>query len=93
MTPIDLGSQGQRSTSQGPLMSEWFLLIILKSILYKVFIFHIVIGHNSVMTPIDFRVTSSKVKVTGALNVRIVSAHYLGYNSSQSLLISHIDWL
>jgi hypothetical protein len=42
--------------------------------------------------PIDFGITRSNVEVKGALNVRIVSAHYLGYNSLQSLLISHIDW-
>jgi hypothetical protein len=29
------------------------------------------------MIPIDFWITSSKVKVTGALNVRMVSTHYL----------------
>jgi hypothetical protein len=29
------------------------------------------------MTPIDFGVTGSKVKVTGALNVRMVSAYDL----------------
>jgi hypothetical protein len=44
------------------------------------------------MTPIDFRVTKSKAKVSGALNVRMVPAHYLGYYLSQSLHITHIDW-
>jgi hypothetical protein len=29
------------------------------------------------MTPIDFRVTRSKVKVTGALDIKMVSADYL----------------
>jgi hypothetical protein len=29
------------------------------------------------MNPIDFGVTRSKVKVTGALNVKMVSADYL----------------
>jgi hypothetical protein len=43
------------------------------------------------MTPIDIWVTRSKVEVTGALNITIVSAHYLGYNSLQSLDISHFD--
>jgi hypothetical protein len=44
------------------------------------------------MTLIDFGVTMSKVKVRGALNVRIVFAVYLEKFSSQSLHISHIDW-
>jgi hypothetical protein len=56
-------------------MSEWFSLIILKSFHYKVFILCIVISHN----PIDFGVTKSNVNVTVALNVIMVSAHYLGY--------------
>jgi hypothetical protein len=34
----------------------------------------------------------SKVKVTGTLNVRIVSAHYLENYLSLSHYISHIDW-
>jgi hypothetical protein len=66
-------------------MSESFPLIILKTIHHKVFIFHIVICH-------DFGVTGSKVKVAGSLNVRIVSADYLGNYLSQSLHISHTDW-
>jgi hypothetical protein len=37
------------------------------------------------MTPIDVGVTRSKVKVTGALYVRMVSADYLENYSSQSL--------
>jgi hypothetical protein len=44
------------------------------------------------MTPVDFGVTSSKAKVTKALNVRIVSAHYLKNNLSQSCHICYIDW-
>jgi hypothetical protein len=32
------------------------------------------------MTPIDFEVTRSKVKVTGALNVRMIFADYLEMN-------------
>jgi hypothetical protein len=44
------------------------------------------------MTPIDFWVTILKVKVTGALNVRIVSAHCLENHVSQNLHFSHIDW-
>jgi hypothetical protein len=42
------------------------------------------------MIPIDFGVTSLKVKVTEALNVKIVSTHYL-QKLAQSLHISHID--
>jgi hypothetical protein len=44
------------------------------------------------MTPIDFGVIRSKVKITGALNVRRVSTDSLEKYSSQSLYISHIDW-
>jgi hypothetical protein len=44
------------------------------------------------MTLIDFGVTMSKVKVTGAFNVRMVSAHYLESYLSQSLRISNTDW-
>jgi hypothetical protein len=44
------------------------------------------------MTPIDFGVTMSKVKVTGALNVKMVSADYLEKYSLQRLHISHIYW-
>jgi hypothetical protein len=40
------------------------------------------------MTPIDF---GMKGQGHGALNVRMVSAHYFGHNLSQSLYISHID--
>jgi hypothetical protein len=36
------------------------------------------------MTPIDLGKSSSKVKVTGALNVRMVSAYYLEKYISQS---------
>jgi hypothetical protein len=36
-------------------------------------------------------VSRSKVKVTGALNVRMVSAYYLEYILSQSLHISNTD--
>jgi hypothetical protein len=42
--------------------------------------------------PIDFEVTNSKVKITGALSVRVVSDHYLDRHSSLSLHISHIYW-
>jgi hypothetical protein len=44
------------------------------------------------MTPIDFGVTRSKVKVTGALNVKMVSADNLEKYVSQSLHISQSDW-
>jgi hypothetical protein len=44
------------------------------------------------MTSIDFMVSRSEVKVTGALNVRMVSAHYLKNYLPQTLHISHIDW-
>jgi hypothetical protein len=44
------------------------------------------------MTLIDFDVTRSKVKVTGAFIVKMVSAVYLEKYSSQSLHISHGDW-
>jgi hypothetical protein len=37
------------------------------------------------MTPIDFGVTRLKVKVIGALNVRMVSADYLENYTSQNL--------
>jgi hypothetical protein len=51
-----------------------------------------VIGHNQQMTHIAFGVISSKVTVTGALNVRMVSAYYLENYLSQRLHISHTDW-
>jgi hypothetical protein len=44
------------------------------------------------MKPFDFAVTSSKVKVKGALNVKMVSAYYIEKYSSQSRHISHSDW-
>jgi hypothetical protein len=65
-------------------MSEWFLLITFKKFYHKVFIFHILINHNGV--------SGKKVKVTGALNVRMVSAYYLKNYVSESLDMSHIDW-
>jgi translation elongation factor EF-1beta len=43
------------------------------------------------MTPIDFGVKRLKVKVTGALNVRMVSTDNLENYASQSLNISHND--
>jgi hypothetical protein len=43
------------------------------------------------MAPVDVGVTYSKVKITGALNVRMVSAHYLENFFSQSLHISPND--
>jgi hypothetical protein len=49
-----LRSLGQMSRSQGPKISEWSPLIILKSIHHKVIIFLILIGHNYKITPIDF---------------------------------------
>jgi hypothetical protein len=42
------------------------------------------------MSPIDFGITGSKVKITGALNVNMVSAYYLENFISQSHHISHI---
>jgi hypothetical protein len=42
------------------------------------------------MTRIDFGVTRSKV--TGALNVKMVSADYLDKYVSHNLHISHSDW-
>jgi hypothetical protein len=44
------------------------------------------------MTPFDFVVTRLQVKVTGALNVGMVCAHYLENYLLQSLHTSHIDW-
>jgi hypothetical protein len=44
------------------------------------------------MSPIDFGVTRSKVKVTGFLNVKMISADYLENYALQSLHISHSDW-
>jgi hypothetical protein len=43
------------------------------------------------MTPIDFGVTWSKVKVTGTSNGKIVSAQYLENYLSQSFDISYVD--
>jgi hypothetical protein len=60
-------------------MIEWCLLIILKAIYDKVFIFHIVIDWLQLVDDplIDFRVTRSKVNVAGKLNFIMVSAYYL----------------
>ena len=44
------------------------------------------------MTPIDFGVIRSKVKVTVTLKVKMVSADLEKY-LSQSLHILHVDWL
>jgi hypothetical protein len=44
------------------------------------------------MSPIDVGITMSKVKVTGALNVRMISAHYLENYLSKNLHIPHIYW-
>ena len=44
------------------------------------------------MNPNDFGATRSKVKVTMALNVKMVSADYLEYQISKNLHISHVDW-
>ena len=41
------------------------------------------------MTPIDFGVTRSKVKVTVNFHFKMVSANYPEYYISQSLYISH----
>jgi hypothetical protein len=49
----------------------------LKTMYHKLFIFHIFSGCNKKMTRIDFGVTTSKFKVTRALNVKMVSTHYL----------------
>jgi hypothetical protein len=38
-------------------MSEWLPMIILKTIHHKIFVFHILIGHNNYITTIDFGVT------------------------------------
>jgi hypothetical protein len=73
-------------------MPEWFPLIILNTIHQKVFIFHTVNDHNQWISPIDFWDTGSKVKVTRALNVRLISAYYLENNLSQSFYVSHTDW-
>jgi hypothetical protein len=73
-------------------MVEWFQLIIFKDNYHKVFIFHKVIGHIQQMTRIAFGVTRSKVKITGAFSVRMVSAFYLEDFLLQSLHISHTGW-
>jgi hypothetical protein len=85
-----LGSLGQRSWSQGALNGTMVLfpLIILKTIYYKVFIFHILINHYAVDTS-----SKVKVKVTEAFNVIFFSTHYLDNYLILSLYILHIDLL
>jgi hypothetical protein len=55
------------------------------------FIFHLLIGRNNKMSPINVGVNRSKIQVTWALYVRIVSADYLENYSSQNLHVSHTD--
>jgi hypothetical protein len=77
MTRIDFGVTRSKVKVTGSLNGRGFQLIILKDNYHKVFIFHIVIGHNQQMISIAFWVTRSKVKVTWTLNVRMVAAYYL----------------
>ena len=62
---------------------RWFPLIL--------FIFHLQIGHDQQITPIDFGVIRSKVKVTVTLNVRMVSTEYYQNYLSLSFHISQDD--
>jgi hypothetical protein len=52
---------------------------------------HILIGHNYLMKPIDFGFTRSRINVTGALNIRLISADYLENYTLQSFPIKRSD--
>ena len=69
-----------------------FPLNILRTIYYRVFMFHLVIGLYEDTIPIDFGFSRSKVKVTVFIYVKFVSTQYLENHLSQSLHISHGDW-
>ena len=43
----------------------------LNTVYHKVIMFHMSVGHDQELTPIDFGVTRSKVKVTATLNVKM----------------------
>jgi len=65
-TPIDLSSLGQRSRSQRSLLlkqGKHVLLIILRTVYHRGFIFHMPIGIGGNMTHFDFEFTRSKGKV------------------------------
>ena len=51
-----------------------------------------VIGLFEDMIPIDFGFSRSKVKITGFIYVKLVSAQYLENHLSQNLHISHGGW-
>jgi len=43
---------------------SWFLLIILRTVYHRAFIFHVMIGLGEITIPYVFNFTRSKVKVT-----------------------------
>jgi len=64
-----LRSLGQRSRSWWPEIVNWFLDDNSRTLLPKIMTLHRYIDRDSQMTPIDFQVTRSKVKVTVTKNV------------------------
>jgi hypothetical protein len=63
----------------GPLAVRRFFLVRLKNFDLRflrptVFIIGMEVNHDEKMTPIDFEVTGSKVKITGALTKKSLSA-------------------
>ena len=71
-----LGSKGQRSRSQDSDDWKWFPGHILACIAPKVMKLANNDSHESRMTPIDFGVKRSKVKVTGLRWLKVVSGPY-----------------
>jgi len=70
-------SLDQRSRSQYHLMQKPCPLNILKTLSVTVMVLGRKIGHGQSMTPINFQVTRSKVKVTVLFDAITMSAQYL----------------
>jgi len=67
-------------------------LNILKSLLVTVIVLGRKIGHGQKMTPVNFEVTRSKVKVTVVFNAKSMSAQYLEKFISDSHCTWEEDW-
>jgi len=91
-------SLGQRSRSQWPEIVKWFPDDNSGKLMARIMKLHRYIDHDSQMTPIDFQVTRSKVKVTVTKNIFTkwlslqLRAHMGGMHVLQTALVSFYNF-
>ena len=74
-------------------MQTWFLLIVLRIIYHRSFIFHLLIFLNEDMTYVDMELISSKLKVRRITFEKKVSPHYLENVYHRALIFRMLNGL